>query len=301
MEKVLSTDERIRRAEEIYQKRRVQNYNIKQARVGVNSSRKEYKLLKKMLIQIAICSLIYILFYAIKNEEYIFSEDFLKHTKEALSYDISIEETYKNFVAWLSNTEEKNDEKLLETSNKTDEKNKKETETEVNLTEKIEDIADAAMQTEETLAVTEDASNTNDDEKSDAEIIKANYSIIKPLTGTITSRFGTRTPTTPTVPVYHTGIDIAADTGTIFVAAMSGTVTQVSDEGDYGNHIKISQDDVTTLYAHCSKIYVNEGDNILQGQEIGEVGETGNATGPHLHFEIRKSERYVNPDDILDF
>ena len=132
-------------------------------------------------------------------------------------------------------------------------------------------------------------------------MIKTNYSLIKPLTGTITSRFGIRNPTTPTVPKYHTGIDIAANTGTKFIAAMSGTVVQVSGEGDYGNHVKIMQDDVATLYAHCSKIYVNEGDTITQGQEIGEVGATGNATGPHLHFEIRKSERYVNPDDILDF
>lgn len=68
-----------------------------------------------------------------------------------------------------------------------------------------------------------------------------------------------------------------------------------------GNHLKIQQDDVITLYAHCSKIYVKEGDVVEQGQEIGEVGATGNVTGPHLHFEIRKSERLVNPDDLLSF
>jgi len=64
----------------------------------------------------------------------------------------------------------------------------------------------------------------------DAQTIKANYSIISPLKGTITSRFGERNPTTPTVPKYHTGIDIAANEGTVFVAAMSGTVTMVSSE-----------------------------------------------------------------------
>lgn len=56
-----------------------------------------------------------------------------------------------------------------------------------------------------------------------------------------------------------------------------------------------------TLYAHCSKIYVNQGDTIKQGQKIGETGATGNVTGPHLHFEIRKENRYVDPDLILDF
>ncbi|MBR6033476.1 MAG: M23 family metallopeptidase [Clostridia bacterium] len=103
------------------------------------------------------------------------------------------------------------------------------------------------------------------------------------------------------MPKYHTGIDIAANTGTQFISAMSGTVVQVSSEGDYGNHVKIEQDDVITLYAHCNAIYVKEGEFVTQGQIIGEVGETGNATGPHLHFEIRKSDRYVDPDDVLDF
>ena len=56
-----------------------------------------------------------------------------------------------------------------------------------------------------------------------------------------------------------------------------------------------------TVYAHCKKIYVKKGDTITQGQTIGEVGSTGNTTGPHLHFEIRKNNRYVNPDLILKF
>ena len=60
-------------------------------------------------------------------------------------------------------------------------------------------------------------------------------------------------------------------------------------------------DDVTTVYAHCKTIYVKEGDTISQGQQIGEVGQTGNATGPHLHFEIRKENRVVNPEYILSF
>lgn len=71
--------------------------------------------------------------------------------------------------------------------------------------------------------------------------------------------------------------------------------------GDLGNHIKIVNGDVMTVYAHCKTIYVKQGDSISQGQAIGEVGSTGNATGPHLHFEIRKENRYVDPDLILDF
>ena len=56
-----------------------------------------------------------------------------------------------------------------------------------------------------------------------------------------------------------------------------------------------------TLYAHCKTIYVKEGENIKQGQAIAEVGATGNVTGPHLHFEIRKDNRYVDPDLLIEF
>ena len=56
-----------------------------------------------------------------------------------------------------------------------------------------------------------------------------------------------------------------------------------------------------TVYAHCKKIYVKEGDKVKQGQKIGEVGSTGKSTGPHLHFEIRKENRYVDPDLIIKF
>ena len=58
---------------------------------------------------------------------------------------------------------------------------------------------------------------------------------------------------------------------------------------------------MSTVYAHCKTIYVKEGDVIEQGQQVGEVGSTGNSTGPHLHFEIRKENRYVDPDLVLEF
>ena len=82
---------------------------------------------------------------------------------------------------------------------------------------------------------------------------------------------------------------------------MEGKVTFVSSQSGYGNHVYIEKDDVTTVYAHCKTIYVKEGDMLSQGQQIGEVGQTGNATGPHLHFEVRKENRVVNPEYILSF
>ena len=71
--------------------------------------------------------------------------------------------------------------------------------------------------------------------------------------------------------------------------------------GALGNHVTITNEDVKTVYAHCRTIYVQEGQTINQGESVGEVGQTGNATGPHLHFEIKKEDRYVDPDLILEF
>lgn len=68
-----------------------------------------------------------------------------------------------------------------------------------------------------------------------------------------------------------------------------------------GKHIKIRCNNVTTLYAHCSKILVKEGQIVAQGQKIAEAGSTGNSTGNHLHFEIRVDDRFVDPSKIINF
>ena len=134
----------------------------------------------------------------------------------------------------------------------------------------------------------------------DANYIKSSINFIKPVNGTISSMFGLRNPTTSTVPKNHTGTDIAAVTGTKIISATDGTVISTSSKVDYGKHLKIQINDIIIVYAHCNKLYVNEGDIIKQGQEIAEVGSTGNTTGPHLHFEVRYQDRYVDPQLILE-
>ena len=73
----------------------------------------------------------------------------------------------------------------------------------------------------------------------------------------------------------HAGIDIGAAYGADIVSAMDGTAEVVSSFGDYGNHVKIVNGEISTLYGHCSKIVVNQGESITKGQKIAEVGSTG--------------------------
>jgi Membrane proteins related to metalloendopeptidases len=94
----------------------------------------------------------------------------------------------------------------------------------------------------------------------------------------------------------HKGIDIGAPTSTTIVAAADGTVIEAGYNSSEGNHIRISHDnDMITIYMHCSKLLVSVGDEVKQGQEIGLVGSTGFSTGSHLHFGVMKGLEYVNP------
>ncbi|MDA5561153.1 peptidoglycan DD-metalloendopeptidase family protein [Exiguobacterium sp. MMG028] len=91
---------------------------------------------------------------------------------------------------------------------------------------------------------------------------------------------------------FHNGLDIAAKTGTPIYAAEAGKVTKVSSSGPYGKHVQIEHNvdgqKWTTVYAHMHKVDVKKGQTVRQGEPIGQIGNTGNSSGPHLHFEIHK-------------
>ena len=154
-------------------------------------------------------------------------------------------------------------------------------------------------QEQEEIVETKEEEILSEEEQQILEI-KNTTSFIKPITGIISSKYGLRNPTTSTVPKNHTGTDIAANLGTKILSSTDGEVVIASSEGDYGNHLKIQIGNVSIIYAHCNTLYVNQGDKVVQGQEIAEVGSTGNSTGPHLHFEIRLNEKTVDPEKILE-
>ena len=301
MERTMSVEDKIRRAEEIYAKRQ-EGTKRKTTTVSLNdNSRKDIKLLKKMIIQILISLLVYLVIYVIQNNNYIFSEDFLKKANEILSYDINFSEMYQNIKI---NIEKgigniKNNLKTTEQETNNSENNIQNQEIQGAIGGANEIEQDNNLQTN-TQDNNQETTQELSQEEKDIESVKATSTFIKPIEGTISSKYGQREPTTSTVPKNHTGVDIAANLGTKIKSATAGEVVIASEEGDYGKHLKIQIGNVSIIYAHCNNLYVKQGDQVVQGQEIAEVGSTGNSTGPHLHFEIRISEKTIDPQKILE-
>lgn len=331
MEKSISQEERIRRAEEIYSRRRYNNrYGESLYRSGETRNRYQPQetrkikgeMINKMIIQMIVCVIIYTCIYMLQYSNYLFSKDMVDKTKEVLSYDISIENLYNKSNEFFLNLQKKinwgvNNEQNDNVNEEAQDQNTEETNIENSNAESSEannenvdnsEISQNDASTEVTnndttqLAVGGADETQQEEEKSqeeqDIEYVKQNVSIIWPIKGVITSRFGNRTPT-EIVTANHKGLDIAGNMGDNIVSAMDGTVVQYSEEGDYGKHLRIQSGEVLTLYAHCSELLVQEGSTVKQGDVIAKVGATGRATGPHLHFEIRRDDRFINPELIL--
>lgn len=146
-------------------------------------------------------------------------------------------------------------------------------------------------------------SNTIEQKREEEEKAKgiANVNGIKiavlPVQGTISSRYGVSSRIRVST---HTGLDIAATTGTPIKVVSDGTVTFAGWSGSYGKLVKIDHGNgVETWYAHTSKMYVTVGEQVSAGETIAAVGSTGNSTGPHLHFEIRINGKTVNPQNYV--
>lgn len=115
---------------------------------------------------------------------------------------------------------------------------------------------------------------------------------------TIASGFGNRIDPIYGTPAFHAGLDFPADIGDPVFATAKGTVVSSGWRDGYGNCIDISHGyGYLTRYGHLSKINVRQGQEVVRGDKIGEVGSTGKSTGPHLHYEVRLNDEPQNPVD----
>lgn len=295
MERIISEEDRIRRAEEVASRRR---NRIPAESINVPTNNKP-SLMRKLFCQVLSSICIFGILYFLSQN----NSQAMELIKPVLSEDTDFNQIYTRLDGFIKNIG--NEMRNVETIEGNEVENNSVTDVQNNLANNIQLESNVT-----TVSSVQDAQNGEEamgggDESIDSETdqdviyIKKNGSFIKPISGRITSGYGPRTPT-DIVSANHAGVDIGANTGADIVASMEGKVEVVSSQGDYGNHLKITNGEISTLYAHCSKIVVNEGDSIKQGQKIAEVGSTGRATGPHLHFEIRRNNKTVDPLKIVE-
>lgn len=121
-----------------------------------------------------------------------------------------------------------------------------------------------------------------------------------PVAGGVNSPFGLREDPIDGHERHHAGVDLGAPMGAEVAAAGGGVVVEAGARGGYGNMVVIDHGNgLETRYAHLSEVSVKEGERITGGARVGSVGETGRATGPHLHFEVRRDGRPVDPKDEI--
>ena len=286
MDKLLSELEKQRRAENIYYSRRYINNNSNGNKyfddTNENNDKKNvYRFFFKVLLFINLV----IIIFCFQNLEYVFNREFISDVnllmdnikKRALSNEMYVEENIDNTII---NNEIVNNMELQSLDN--------EIKSVENIT-KVEEVVEKV--------------NEKTDEEKEIEALIGMYQFKNPIgeSGVITSNFGKRNSDNENVSEYHTGIDIGAEYGTDIKSSVTGIVTLVSNVGDYGKQVRVRNNNVTTLYAHCSEILVKEGDIVADGQVIAKVGTSGNSTGPHLHFEIRVDDRCLDPVKLVKF
>jgi murein DD-endopeptidase MepM/ murein hydrolase activator NlpD len=124
--------------------------------------------------------------------------------------------------------------------------------------------------------------------------------LLWPVSGPITSPFGMRMHPVYGRPILHAGIDIAAAQGTTIAAAADGRVIVAGTQGDCGKMVALDHHGgLSTIYCHMSQIFVGVGQDVQRGQAIGAVGMTGDATGPHVHFQVMQDGHPVDPMSFL--
>lgn len=280
----MSEEDKIRRAEQISAMR---NNRIPASNIN-RQSKKKMSLLGKLSLQIVTSICIFgVCYFLTQNHSYA-----IDYIKPVISSDTDFQKLYLDINEAIKNFT--NQEQNSQTQNKTEQQSSENENTNNQLKQN-----ETTNQEQAGIEESNDNIQTSETED-DITYIKNHASFIKPVQGTITSPYGAR-EATEVISANHAGIDIGADIGTEIIASMEGDVELASSEGEYGNHLVIKKDQITTLYAHCSKLLVNQGDHVTQGQKIAEVGSTGKATGPHLHFEIKKNDSTVDPQQILDF
>lgn len=231
------------------------------------------------------------------NEQEVFETVKENSTTTYTAYGITVNNDIKTYVK----TEEEAENAIKTLNEQYNKENKK---IDVNVKQIYSEENVDTVETENAVkTVTEiaDVQLKEDEKKEEQEnalaVVNEVAIAVKPVTGSITSRYA---EVSRIRSGAHTGLDIAAPSGTDIKVCSNGKVVFASNKGSYGNLIKVEHENgVETWYAHCSKLYAKVGQEVKAGDVIAAVGSTGNSTGSHLHFEIRINGNPVNPQKYI--
>jgi murein DD-endopeptidase MepM/ murein hydrolase activator NlpD len=125
---------------------------------------------------------------------------------------------------------------------------------------------------------------------------------VEPVLGHLNSEYGYREHPINGAYQFHGGVDIGGQSGDPIGAFAAGTVEYIGEDNSYGLYLQIDHGNgVKSFYAHCKTLCVSQGQTVAAGEKVAEVGSTGSATGPHLHFELKYQKLHLNPAYYLEF
>ena len=125
--------------------------------------------------------------------------------------------------------------------------------------------------------------------------------ITSPVVAAMASAYGWREHPIQGGEKFHSGVDLAADYGSPIGAFADGVVDYIGESPAYGQYLQIKHENgITSFYAHCSKLCVQPGQQVKLGEKVAEVGDTGNVTGTHLHFELKQDGVFLNPSYYIE-
>ena len=261
----------------------------------MNKNQKDY-LAKTLLLQFFICLILFGLIFCLKNSRFSLFTELEGTFSERLEKNLRFEEV-RSVFATIINPQPENEAENEAENEEIDEDGTTSSETEYEPFEEPSLSAEIIASGGKDIKV-----NSKSDIPENVSIndYKLSHKMILPLEGKTTSAFGVRTHPISGDLRFHAGIDIAAEKGVNIYSAFDGIVEEAGYDQWNGNFLKIRHDnDIMTVYCHCEKLNVKEGQNIRAGEVIATVGSTGSSTGPHLHFELRINNISYNPQKAL--
>lgn len=267
----------------------------------LNRRRRSYKgnssIIKKFIFQLIAALLILLAIVSLKNFNSPIANFLTEKIKTAIEQNIEVKTIYEGFDKTFNKT-------LTDLGIKNE---AEEDSTAVPASTGVYSPVESGAENENSLDAEYTQQQTNDTETSSDSNIEAEskavaekYSLISPVAGTLGSPFGERMHPIKKTVEQHKGVDIEANKGASIKAVMDGEISEAATEATYGKYIKIKhQDGLTTVYAHCSALISKKGQKVKQGAVIAKVGDTGAAVGAHLHFEIWKDGKALNPEYFI--